>query len=358
MSLNFKDLNVASLDYTDIVSSMTTFLKQEPTLADLDYDNKASAVNMLVNILATATAYNGVYSQFGYKESFLSTATLLPSIVGLASNSSILLEVKKSAQSTRNVSVSGTTLSAFTPFLSTTITGANTTFFNIEEVGANTVGTTITLYAGTEVLQLGDWDFNTQSLVMPLTVDPETIKLYSVDLSGNLTVWERVDKNTISSNDLGNYYTVLNTVNGYLVSANLPNSNTLTTDLTVYCRAVVSTGSQGNSATISANSYATFITTSTPSGGYDNISVDLARAKVQFSSNSQKRCVTISDIETAILASGISGTNDIDLITVQNADEPCVVKVYVDGLSTANQNTLMTYLSERSVAGINLVYSE
>lgn len=358
MSLNFKDLNVASLDYTDIVSSMTAFLKQEPTLADLDYDNKASAINMLVNILATATAYNGVYAQFGYKESFLSTATLLPSIVGLASNSSILLEVKKSAQSTRNVSVAGTTLSAFTPFTATTITGANTTFFNIEEIPANTVGATITLYAGSEVLQFGDWDFNTQSMVLPLTVDPETIKLYSVDTAGALTEWERVDKNTISSNDLGNYYTVLNTVNGYLVTANLPNSNTLTTDLTVYTRSVVSTGSFANSATINANNYASFLTTSTPSGGYDTISADLARAKVQFEANSQKRCVTISDIETAILASGISGTDDIDLITVQNADEPCVVKIYVDGLSTTNQNTLMSYLSERSVAGINLVYSE
>ena len=38
MTLNFKDLNVASLDYTDIVTSLKNFLKQEPTLKDLDYD--------------------------------------------------------------------------------------------------------------------------------------------------------------------------------------------------------------------------------------------------------------------------------------------------------------------------------
>jgi hypothetical protein len=357
MSLNFKDLNVASLDYSDIVSSMTAFLKQEPTLSDLDYDNKASAINMLVNILATATAYNGVYSQFGYKESFLSTATLLQSVVGLASNSSILLEVKKSAQSTRNISVSGTTLPAFTAFPATTINGANTNFFNIEEVAANTIAT-VTLYAGSEVVQYGGWDFNTQSITLPLTVDPETIKLYSVDSGGTLTTWERVDKTTISSPSIGNYYTVLNTVNGYLVTANLPNSNTLTTDLTVYCKAIVSTGSAANSANINSNTYASFVTTESPSGGYEDISVDLARAKVQFAANSEKRCVTISDFETAILVSGISGTDNIDNITVQNANEPCVIKIYVDGLQSANQNLLITYLSEMSVAGINLIYSQ
>ncbi len=357
MSLNFKDLNVASLDYSDIVSSMTAFLKQEPSLSDLDYDNKASAINMLVNILATATAYNGVYSQFGYKESFLSTATLLQSVVGLASNSSILLEVKKSAQSTRNISVSGTTLPAFTAFPATTINGANTNFFNIEEVAANTIAT-VTLYAGSEVVQYGAWDFNTQSITLPLTVDPETIKLYSADIDGVLTTWERVDKTTISSPSIGNYYTVLNTVNGYLVTANLPNSNTLTTDLTVYCKAIVSTGSAANSASINSNTYASFVTTESPSGGYEDISVDLARAKVQFAANSEKRCVTISDFETAILVSGISGTDNIDNITVQNANEPCVIKIYVDGLQSANQNLLITYLSEMSVAGINLIYSQ
>ena len=357
MSLNFKDLNVASLDYSDIVSSMTAFLKQEPSLSDLDYDNKASAINMLVNILATATAYNGVYSQFGYKESFLSTATLLQSVVGLASNSSILLEVKKSAQSTRNISVSGTTLPAFTAFPATTINGANTNFFNIEEVAANTIAT-VTLYAGSEVVQYGAWDFNTQSITLPLTVDPETIKLYSADIDGVLTTWERVDKTTISSPSIGNYYTVLNTVNGYLVTANLPNSNTLTTDLTVYCKAIVSTGSAANSARINSNTYASFVTTESPSGGYEDISVDLARAKVQFAANSEKRCVTISDFETAILVSGISGTDNIDNITVQNANEPCVIKIYVDGLQSANQNLLITYLSEMSVAGINLIYSQ
>jgi hypothetical protein len=358
MTLKFTDLNVASLDYTDIVTSMTNFLKQEPTLSEIDFDNKASAANMLVNILATATAYNGVYAQFGYKESFLSTATLLSSIVGLASNSSILLEVKKSAQTTRNITVGTTALAAYTGFSAVSTNGEYITFYNITSVPANTIGATVTLYSGSSVVEYTDWDYTSNSIVLPLTVDPETINLNVVSSSGTEVVWTKVNKNDISSSSTGNYYTVLNTVNGYLVTANLPNSNSIPTSSTVYCTALISNGSLGNNATISANTYASFLTDDAPTGGYDELSVDLARAIVQFSATSQKKCVTISDIENAILASGISGTSNIDDITVANADEPCVVKVYVNGLSTTLADSLITYLSDRSVAGINLIYSQ
>jgi hypothetical protein len=70
MAYNTKDLNVSSLDYTDIVESLTSFLEKQPTLTNIDFRNTSSAANMLINILATATAYNGVYSYFGFIDSF------------------------------------------------------------------------------------------------------------------------------------------------------------------------------------------------------------------------------------------------------------------------------------------------
>jgi hypothetical protein len=357
MSLNFKNLDVASLDYTDIVNSMTTFLKQEPSLADLDYDNKASAVSMLVNILATATAYNGIYAQLGYKESFLSTANLLSSVVGLASNSSVLLEVKKSAQTTRNMVVYGSALPAYSAFPALTTTGQSVNFYNTETVSPYTTDATLTLFSGSKVEQYTTWDFNTNSIKLPLTIDPETINLYSTDTGGNETIWTRVSKSDQSLTSLGYYYTVVNTVNGYLVTANLPTSIELDTSYTFFARAVVSDGALSNYATLYGNSYSDFITTEDPLGGYDELSVDLAKAKVQFDSAALHRCVTLSDFESAIMASEIDGTDDIDNITVANADQPSTVKIYVDGLSTANQSTLMTYLAQRTVAGTNIIYS-
>lgn len=355
MSLDFKKLNVASLNYADIVSSLKSFLKSEPTLSSLDFDNDASAASLLCNILATGAAYNGVYAQFGYNESFLSTANLLESIVGIASNGSVLLEIKKSAQTTRTVSITGTTLSAYTPFNATSVDGGNLFFFNMTAIPTGTTDS-LTLYAGTEVAQYTNWDFNSQSMILPLTVDPETIKMYSSDPIGVETEWEKVDK-TSFTRDSGNYFTILNTVNGYLVTANLPESNPIGLDQTVYVRAVVSNGSIGNNAQIFAPSNVTFLTSSSPSGGYNNLSVEQARAKVQFSTAAENRCVTIEDYENAILQSGIPGTNDISKITVANTNIPCQIKVFVTGLTSTNQSALMVYLGTKAIAGVNLIYS-
>lgn len=357
MSLEFKNLNVASLDYRTIVNSIRSFLKQEPTLSDLDFDNEASAVNMLVNILATATAYNGVYSQFGYKESFMTTAELLESIVGLASNSSVLLNVKKSASSTRNIQTGTAGLTAYTPFTATATDGSSILFFNTETVPASTAET-ITLYCGSGVVQYTNWDFTTNSLVVPLTVDPESITLYTVDNSGNEITWTKVTKYDESSGSDQYVFSVLNTVNGYLVTTNLPEAFQIDTTYTVYVKAITSNGSKGNNSTISNLNGVTFLTTSVPSDGYDSLSASEARAKVQFGLSSMHRCVTLADFEKAIINSGIGDIDESSIITVGNDDVPCTVKIYVDGLSEANSILLMSYLSARAVAGVNLVYKQ
>ena len=355
MSLDFKKLNVASLNYNDIVNSLKNFLKAEPTLSSLDFDNESSATNLLCNVLATGAAYNGVYAQFGYSESFLSTANLLESIVGLASNGSVLLEVKKSAQVTNSVSVTGAGLSAYTPFNAVTPNGVNIFFFNTKGLTGGTTDT-LTLFSGSVVVQYTDWDFNSQSMVVPLSVDPETINLYSVDVLGTETLWTRVNKSSFATGQ-GYYYTVLNTVNGYLVTANLPESLPIDSSETVYVRAVVSNGSEGNSAVITPVANITFLTNGSPTDGYNELTVDQARAKVQFSTSAEHRCVTLEDYENAIVQSGISGTEDKTKITVANTSIPCQIKIYVEDLSVDNQNALMIYLGTKAVAGVNLIYS-
>jgi len=358
MTLQFKNLNVASLDYTSIVTSIKNFLKSEPTLSDIDFDNNASAASMLVDILATATAYNGIYSQFGYKESFLSTASLLPSIVGAASNASVLLEVKKSASTTVNVQTSGTALSDYTPFNGTATDGSSILFFNTESVPASSAQT-ITLYCGTAIGQYTNWDYTSNSIILPLTVDPETISFYMVDNSGTETKWTKVDKSSTENSSGQYYFTVLNTSNGYLVTTNLPESFSITTAYTVYCKAVISNGAKGNQGSVSPITGITFLTSDTPDGGYDYLVPETAKAKVQFAATAQHRCVTLDDYEKAILNSNIGGITQSSDITVANSTvAPCTVNIYVDGLSSENSTALISYLSDRAVAGINLVYTQ
>jgi len=313
----------------------------------------------LINILATATAYNGIYAQFGYVNSFATTTTLMQSILGIAANSSVLIAPVQGASTNRTVTAIGATLEDYATFLATTTTAAQTYFFNIDSV-LPSKSKSINLYSGKSVTSYTNYDYATQSCELPYTVDPRTINFYeTVTGTGVITKWTRVDKGTTSTTDNNKTFTVINGPQGYIVTNNFITAKEIPTTSTVLVRAVVSNGAAANNASITARTDAAFVATTVPSGGYDEISVTEARSRLLFKATGQDRCVTLNDYINAIVGSSISGTSDSSLVTVQN--DCCIpgrVKVYVTGLSSTNQTTLMAYLGARSVAGINLVYEQ
>jgi hypothetical protein len=357
MPYNLQNLNVASLDFEDIRESLIDFFEQQPDLSDIDFENPASSANLLVNILATVTAYNGVYAQFGFVNSFATTTTLLESLLGIAANNSVLIAPTQGAVSTRTITVGGTTLAPYTTFTGNAPNGANVYFFNVDQVPANK-SSSITLYSGAEVVSYTNYDYKTQSCQLPYNIDPRTIKMYETPIGGTAaTEWTRVSKvsTTNSTNNLA--FTVINGPEGYTVTNNFATSKTIPTSSSILIQAVVSNGTLGNNAIITARNTTYFNTQETPDGGYDVISVDLARYKLLFDATAQGRCVTINDFVKAILSSGVSGTSNRDLIIVEtDCCIPGVVNITVDGLSTANQTALLAYLNDRAIAGIRLVY--
>lgn len=359
MTYQLQNLNVASLDFDDIKSSLTEFFKNQPDLADIDFDNEASTANLLVNILATVTAYNGVYAQFGYVNSFATTTTLLNSLLGIASNNSVLIAPVQGASTTRTITAVGATLEDYTTYQATTSRGASTFFFNVSSINSGTAAST-TLYSGNEVTSFTNYDYQTQSCELPYTVDPRTISLYETTTnSGTINKWTRVEKSSTAASGNNNTFTVINGPKGYIVTNNFPSARTISTSSTVLVKAVSSNGSEGNGATITQRSDVQFNTTNSPTGGYDEISVPEARYSLLFQATGQDRCVTIRDYINAILGSGISGTSDESLITVQtHCCIPGAVKIYVTNLSSANQTLLMDYLNSKSVAGIQLMYTQ
>lgn len=359
MTYQLSNLNVASLDFDDIKTSLISFFKKQPDLADIDFENNASAANLLVNILATVTAYNGVYAQFGFVNSFATTTTLLNSLLGIAANNSVLITPTQGANTTRTVTTSGTTLEEYTTFKAIAPNGAQTYFFNTEQVPYNT-SKSIILYSGSNVVSYTNYDYETQSCELPYTIDPRTISFYE-NLTGATAVnkWTRVDKGTTSTTDNNTTFTVINGPNGYIVTNNFLTSKEITTSSTVLIKAVTSSGSIGNNSIITPATNTTFSANSTASGGYDLISVSEARYKLLFNATGQDRCVTINDYVNAILCSGISGTTNKDDITVQaDCCIPGKVKVYVTGLSSTNQTALLNYLTPKILTGINLVYEQ
>lgn len=72
------------LDFDEIKNNLKLFLAQKSQFAD--YNFEASGVSNLLDVLAYNTHYNGLLANFALNESFLSTAQLRSSLVGLASS--------------------------------------------------------------------------------------------------------------------------------------------------------------------------------------------------------------------------------------------------------------------------------
>jgi len=358
MTYNLKTLNVASLDFENIKDSLISFLEVQPGLTDIDFRNDASTANLLINILSTATAYNGIYSQFGFTESFLSTATLLESAISIASNHSIVVPLIKSA----SVKVSSRAyLAEYQSYSATATDGSNINFFTIDGNGSNLVGTTsaqeLYLYSGSSVQSFTNYDFISQSILLPYSIDPDTISFYVLPDSankGSKIKWTRVSKGNMTTNTNNNYFTVINSSNGYLVTNNFKNSSTIPTSKAVLVRAIIANGTAGNNALL-LDPNSNFDLIGTAGGGYNKISIDTARAKLLFELN-YDRCVTLKDFTNAIVGSGIDGTSNPDMVSVRNGDIPGSVNVYVTDISTGSQAALMEYLESKTVAGIKVEY--
>lgn len=127
------------LDFDTIKNNLKVFLAQKPEFAD--YNFEASGLSNLLDVLAYNTHYNGLLANFALNESFLSTAQLRSSIVGLAGGLGYTVGSRKASFSVVNLSVtnndnpSSITMPAGTRF-STTVNSKSYTFQTRDTVTA------------------------------------------------------------------------------------------------------------------------------------------------------------------------------------------------------------------------------
>lgn len=133
-------LQITNLDFGSIKSSLKTFLGQQDTLKDYNFD--ASALSVLVDLLAYNTQYNAYYLNMVANEMFLDSSVQRNSVVShakllnytprsaVASKASIKLQVNQ-------VGTSTLTLPKFTPFISEAIDGVNYTFITKDATTVN-----------------------------------------------------------------------------------------------------------------------------------------------------------------------------------------------------------------------------
>jgi hypothetical protein len=147
MSSANSGLQITNLDFGSIKSSLKTFLSQQDTLQDYNFDG--SALSVLVDLLAYNTQYNAYYLNMVANEMFLDSAVQRGSVV---SHAKLLNYVPQSAvapKATVQITVNGVTTSTltlpkFTPFISEAIDNVNYTFLTTDASTVNVTANTAT----------------------------------------------------------------------------------------------------------------------------------------------------------------------------------------------------------------------
>lgn len=221
------------LDFNTIKNNLKLYLAQQPEFAD--YNFEASGLSNLLDVLAYNTHYNALMTNFALNESFLSTAQLRSSLVGLAGSLGYTVGSRKAAFAVVNLSVvnnnnpSSMTMPAGTKF-STTVNNKSYTFQTRDTLIAVSDGTgvynfsldgnqNIPIYEGiskNKTFIAGPANEN-DSYIIPVTnldLDTITVKVYDSVSSNSYDLYTNIiDTTTIDENS--RIYVVKESPNGY-----------------------------------------------------------------------------------------------------------------------------------------------
>jgi hypothetical protein len=140
-------LQITNLDFGDIKASLKTFLSQQDTLKDYNFDG--SALSVLVDLLAYNTQYNAYYLNMVANEMFLDSAIQRGSVVSHAKLLNYIPQSAVAPKATIHITVNGVTTSTltlpkFTPFISEAIDNVNYTFLTTDSTTVNVTSNTAT----------------------------------------------------------------------------------------------------------------------------------------------------------------------------------------------------------------------
>lgn len=148
-------LQITNLDFGSIKSSLKSFLQQQDTLKDYDFDG--SSLSILLDLLSYNTQYNAYYLNMVANEMFLDSSVQRGSVV---SHAKLLNYIPRSAvapMATVNVTVYGVTTSTltmpkFATFVSEAVGDTNYNFVTKDSTTVNVTANTA-LFEGLEIYQ-------------------------------------------------------------------------------------------------------------------------------------------------------------------------------------------------------------
>ena len=320
-------INIAELDYDQILTNLVAFMKTDPEFTD--YDFAGSGLRLISRVLAYVIFYQNYYLSAAINESFLDTAQLRSSVASHARMLGYDISGTQSARLYANVAVllENTDAAAVTlPRLTQFILSANSdiTFYNPEDTTL-IANTDSGHYENQSVLLVEGRPLNyrftvttdpTQRFAIPnANIDYSTIRVnvQAAENSNVVTVWTKASNFlTIGPNDA--VFFVQESYDGFpeLKFGNGVIGRELDAGNIVIVEYFISSGVAGNNIRgpfsiktanlVGFSTGATYANNDVPSiGGTDAETLDNARFMAPLVYQAQNRCVTAEDYKAIIL---------------------------------------------------------
>ena len=352
-------INIASLDFDDIKTSLKTYLSG---LDEFDgYDFNASGINMLLDILAYNTMYYSFYSNMIANETFLDTAKIENNIVSLVKPLGVLVSGKSASKieiTAKSVSTTDVLTAHVDYFVGTNQSGSSYRFYPIKDYSLTSGSNTdIVLYEG-----------NLVALDLPVTIEDQSgfvgntsIDINTLVIRVNGDIWTKYNTFQSDPGPDSEVYFVDRTSSGFYVIFGKKTLNDfqasfgkeLTENDVVTVSYLIPSGVAANGISSVTNNKVTISASSVSGSGTDGADLDLVKfyAPKMFAAND--RAVTKDDyygllFSSQLLPAEITKPEQVNVWGGEEADPPSYGRVFV---SYANVDlTTATSSVKKSIA--------
>jgi len=348
---------VADLDFASIKNNLKTFLKNQDTFRD--YDFEGSGMSVLLDILAYNTYYNSFYMNMIANESFLDTAQSRKNIlshaklIGYVPDSAhgavAQLNVKVTPGPTENQDINYITLDKYTRLLGADVGGVNYPFVTInantayKENGSFSFANVYvkqgevmthqfmvdTANNASRRYQIPSSNVDTDSLVVTVQVSASNTETSEYFLSTDVTDLKANSKIYFLEEDQNLNYTIYfgdnvigqKPANGSIITVTyLDTIGSLSNNVTLFTFVEPVAGLFRNNvkATAVNGSY----------GGTNKEPLEEVRFRAPYAYTSQNRCVTTNDYE-ALVTKDYSNIEAVSVWGGEDNDPPVYGKVYL-----------------------------
>jgi hypothetical protein len=375
-------VNIGSIDFNDIKTSLTNYLKTQDNIKDFNF--QGSIIQTIINLLSYNTYYYAFYSNMLANEMFLDTAQREESIISLLKPLGVTVPKKRA--STALIDIGGpNSVPKFSRFRGTSVDGSIVyNFYNIREYNEASSQQDfipgVKIYEGKQLVKESEitnsFDFDDQSyFIGNLDVDLDTV-IVEVDEGDGDGVWVEWVKSDNIGNSVENLsqriFFIERFDTGYELQFGKDNSlgNNIEETYRIRVSYIVTSGDAANG--VSGFTTTDFIYSSieltdnqASSGGLDSPDLDFYKFSAPKFFAAQNRAVTKSDfiaISTQFLRDRgyFLNSSNFTVFGGEVLNPPKFGRVFIstDGVSNNDISDLVAHLKDKCVVTVTPEFVE